>query len=125
MTLYRDDPDRCCALNKVEPLHAALPHKEAWVSGLRRDQSKSRSETPIVLATDRPLKVHPSPTGTPDVYRYSSFTTSPSTRSSSRATCPRAALRTRAVMPGEDERSGRWAGSEKTECGLHTFLKAK
>jgi len=127
LTLYRDDPDRCCALNKVEPLQAALPGKEAWVSGLRRDQSKSRSETPIVLATDGPLKVHPlADWNARDVYRYLELHHVPEHPlfeqgyvSVGCAPC------TRAVMPGEDERSGRWAGSEKTECGLHTFLKAK
>ena len=127
LTLYRDDPDRCCALNKVEPLQAALPGKDAWVSGLRRDQSKTRSETPIALRTEGPLKVHPlADWSARDVYRYLEAHGVPEHPmfeegyvSVGCAPC------TRPVMPGEDERAGRWAGSEKTECGLHTFLKAR
>jgi phosphoadenosine phosphosulfate reductase len=127
LTLYRDDPDRCCAINKVEPLEAALPGKLAWVSGLRRDQSKTRAETPILLGTDGPLKVHPlADWSARDVYRYLKEHEVPEHPmfeegyvSVGCSTC------TRPVMPGEDERAGRWAGSAKTECGLHTFLKVK
>jgi phosphoadenosine phosphosulfate reductase len=127
LTLFRDDPDRCCAINKVEPLQLALPGKDAWVSGLRRDQSKTRSETPIALRTDGPLKVHPLADWTArDVYRYLKEHDVPEHPmfeegyvSVGCAPC------TRPVMPGEDERAGRWSGSAKTECGLHTFLKAK
>jgi phosphoadenosine phosphosulfate reductase len=127
LTLYRDDPDQCCAINKVEPLEAALPGKRAWVSGLRRDQSKTRAETPILLSTDGPVKVHPLADWTArDVHRYLELHGVPEHPmfeegyvSVGCAPC------TRPVMPGEDERAGRWAGSAKTECGLHTFLKAK
>lgn len=125
LTLYRDDPDQCCAINKVEPLQAALPGKEAWVSGLRRDQSPTRAATPIVLATDGPVKVHPiADWHARDVYQYLQAHGVPEHPlfeqgyvSVGCAPC------TRPVMPGEDdERAGRWAGSQKTECGLHTFL---
>lgn len=127
LTLYRDDPDRCCQINKVEPLEAALPGKRAWVSGLRRDQSKTRAETPIVLETDGPVKVHPlADWNSKDVYQYLKLHKVPEHPlfeqgyvSVGCAPC------TRPPMPGEDEREGRWAGTGKTECGLHTFLKAK
>ena len=127
LTVYRDDPDRCCAINKVEPLQAALPGKDAWVSGLRRDQSKARGETPILLGTDGPVKVHPlADWNARDVYQYLKLHHVPEHPlfeqgyvSVGCAPC------TRPVMPGEDERAGRWAGSAKTECGLHTFLQPK
>lgn len=127
LTLYRDDPDRCCHINKVEPLELALPGKRAWVSGLRRDQSKTRAETPILLDTDGPLKVHPlADWNSREVYQYLTLHKVPEHPlfeqgyvSVGCAPC------TRPPMPGEDEREGRWAGTGKTECGLHTFLKAK
>jgi phosphoadenosine phosphosulfate reductase len=120
------DPDFCCAQNKIAPLAPLLPNARAWVSGLRRDQSDARRETPILLPTlDGPIKVHPLATmtssealeymaahGIPDhplrSRRYLSIGCEPCTR---------------AVEPGEDERAGRWAGTSKTECGLHTHLR--
>jgi phosphoadenosine phosphosulfate reductase len=122
------DPDFCCAHNKVEPLKPFIARADAWVSGLRRDQSKTREHTPILLPTEGgPFKVHPLATMTSaearayvqahDVpehplvaKRYLSIGCYPCTR---------------AVADGEDERAGRWAGQGKTECGLHTFLQPK
>ncbi len=122
------DPDFCCAHNKVEPLKPYTARADAWVSGLRRDQSKTREQTPILLPTEGgPIKVHPLATMTSaearayvqthDVpehplvaRRYLSIGCYPCTRP---------------VADGEDERAGRWAGQGKTECGLHTFLQVK
>lgn len=122
------DPDFCCAHNKVEPLKPYVARADAWVSGLRRDQSKTRERTPILLPTqDGPIKVHPLATMTsaearayvqrhelPEhplvARRYLSIGCYPCTRP---------------VADGEDERAGRWAGQAKTECGLHTFLQSK
>lgn len=122
------DPDFCCAYNKVEPLKPFIARADAWVSGLRRDQSQTREATPILLPTEGgPIKVHPLATMTSaearayvkthDVpehplvaRRYLSIGCYPCTRP---------------VTDGEDERAGRWAGQGKTECGLHTFLQPK
>jgi phosphoadenosine phosphosulfate reductase len=128
LTVYQDAPDFCCAHNKVEPLQQALPGKRAWVSGLRRDQGPTRAATPVLLATaDGPLKVHPIADWTSrDVYRYLRDHDVPEHPlfeqgyvSVGCAPC------TRPVTAGEDERAGRWSGTGKTECGLHTFLRPK
>jgi phosphoadenosine phosphosulfate reductase len=117
------DPDFCCARNKVAPLQPYLARAAAWVSGLRRDQSATRKHVPILqVVEDGPVKVHPLATmtaaealaymeahGIPEhplkAKRYLSIGCEPCTQP---------------VAEGEDERSGRWAGRAKTECGLHT-----
>ncbi len=119
--------DFCCAHNKVAPLAPMLKNADAWVSGLRRDQSETRKNTPILLQTDRDdgdgtyLKVHPLATMTAaDVAEYMQKFELPEhplrTRRYLSIGCEPC---TRPVEEGEDERAGRWAGSGKTECGLH------
>ncbi len=80
-----------------------------------------------MLPTDGPVKVHPiADWSARDVYRYLKEHGVPEhpmfEEGYVSVGCEPC---TRPVMPGEDERAGRWAGSAKTECGLHTFLKAK
>jgi phosphoadenosine phosphosulfate reductase len=123
--IMKREPDFCCGQNKVAPLAPLLATAAAWVSGLRRDQSGTRSATPILMSTEGgPVKVHPLATMTAAevndymithaivghplrARRYLSIGCTPCTR---------------AVAEGEDERAGRWAGTAKTECGLHTHL---
>jgi phosphoadenosine phosphosulfate reductase len=115
--------ERCCELRKVEPLGRVLEGRRAWLTSLRRVDAPTRANAPIVgwdsvfgvvkvnpLATwtdedvegylkDHELPVHPLvPRG------YLSIGCAPTTRP---------------VVAGEDHRAGRWAGSGKTECGLH------
>jgi phosphoadenosine phosphosulfate reductase len=122
------NPDFCCAKNKIDPLKPWVARALGWVSGLRRDQSKTRDHVPVLQPTDGgPVKVYPLATMTAaDVSAYMTKNSIPEH--------PLKAKRflsigcwpcTQAVADGEDERSGRWAGKGKTECGLHTFLKAK
>lgn len=120
------DPDFCCARNKVEPLKPFVARSDAWVSGLRRDQSKTRESTPILMPTkDGPLKVHPLATMTADEMReYLRVHDVPEHPLVKRRYLSIGCFPcTRAVGDGEDERAGRWAGQGKTECGLHTFLQ--
>jgi phosphoadenosine phosphosulfate reductase len=120
------DPDFCCANNKVAPLKPYLANALAWVSGLRRDQSRTRERVPILLPTeDGPTKVHP----------LATMTSVEASEYMERHGIPEHPLKARRylsigcwpctapVAEGEDERAGRWAGKGKTECGLHTFLK--
>ncbi len=122
------DPDLCCARNKIDPLKPWIARSLGWVSGLRRDQSRTREHVPVLLPTeDGPIKVHPLATMTAeDVRAYVEKYAIPEH--------PLKAKRylsigcwpcTQPVADGEDERAGRWAGKAKTECGLHTFLKPK
>jgi len=117
--LWLRDPDRCCELRKVEPMRAALANYDAYLTGLRRDQAGTRSETPLVqwdakfglyklnpLAdwtekdlwariAERDLPYHPL-----HDRGYSSIGCAPCTQ------------------PGSG-REGRWAGTDKVECGIH------
>ena len=120
--LWRTDTDACCAVRKVAQLDVALASKEAWLSGLRRDDSPDRANTPIVQRDKRGLvKVNPIANWTDDdVALYIQLYDVPVNPLVARGypsvgcwPC------TQAVAEGDDKRAGRWAGSTKTECGLH------
>jgi phosphoadenosine phosphosulfate reductase len=120
--ISKENPDFCCAHNKVEPLRPKLEVARAWLSGLRRDQSRSRAETPILLPSEgEPLKIHPIATMTAaDVEAYMADNGIPEHPLKARRYLSIGCQPcTRAVGDGEDERAGRWAWSAKTECGLH------
>jgi len=122
-SLYARDPDLCCAMRKVEPLNRLLRGYEAWGSGIRRDESPSRANTPVVGwdARRHMVKVNPLACWTQaDVDAYAAergVIVNPLVElgfaSIGCAPC------TRRVSAGEDARAGRWAGQDKTECGLH------
>jgi phosphoadenosine phosphosulfate reductase len=121
--LYERDPNRCCALRKVEPLERALAPYLAWASGIRRDESATRRDVRVVDWDARRGKVKVNPLAAwtaDDVDRYVAehgVLVNPlladGYASVGCAPC------TRRVEPGADPRSGRWAGAAKTECGLH------
>ena len=128
--LYKRNPDRCCAINKVEPLQRALEDYDGWISGLRRDQSPMRAGTAIVEAQLLPsgnetLKIHPLATWTKaDVQSYVTEHGIPThpllERGFGSIGCWPC---TRAIGDNESERAGRWDGFGKTECGIHSFGK--
>ncbi len=126
--IYRTNPDFCCANNKVEPLRPRLAEADGWISGLRRDQSATRADTPILLlGEDGVCKVHPLATLTAkEAAEYLETHGIPEhpLREQGYASIGCAPC-TRPIGPGEDERAGRWAGTSKTECGLHTSLVRK
>lgn len=121
--LWERDPDLCCTLRKVAPMQEALKGCAAWMTAIRRGQSETRSETPVVswdarfqvvkfapLATHSAEQIqqyideHQVPTNPLRVLGYRSLGCFPCTRP---------------VQEGEDERAGRWSGRTKTECGIH------
>jgi phosphoadenosine phosphosulfate reductase len=122
--LHERDPDLCCALRKVEPLERALSGYDAWVTGMRRDESPTRADIPVVSWDERRGKVKVNPLAgwtQADIDAYAAEhdvllhpLLSQGYASIGCAPC------TRRVAPGEDPRAGRWAGLGKTECGLHT-----
>ncbi|WP_432038362.1 phosphoadenylyl-sulfate reductase [Streptomyces cucumeris] len=121
--LHDRDPDRCCALRKVAPLEEGLREYDAWATGLRRDESPTRAGTPVVGwdARRRKVKVSPIARWTQDdvdayVAEHGVLTNPLLMDGYPSVGC---APCTRRVLEGEDARSGRWAGSTKTECGLH------
>jgi phosphoadenosine phosphosulfate reductase len=121
---WQDDPDSCCAIRKVEPLARALEGRAAWMTGLRRDEAQTRAKAPIVgydIGRDI-VKVNPLATWTDaDVEGYIRNRRLPvhplAYRGFPSIGCWPCS---RPVRDGEDPRSGRWAGTDKIECGLHS-----
>ena len=126
--LYQSNPNMCCYMNKVEPLQRKLNGFSAWISGIRRDQTQHRAETPVCeLQGNGLFKICP----------MVNWSASAIASYIDKFELPRHPLHaagyksigchccTKAVSDGEDPRSGRWAESEKTECGLHDLLKKK
>ncbi|MDQ3401917.1 MAG: phosphoadenylyl-sulfate reductase [Actinomycetota bacterium] len=121
--LNKTDPTRCCFLRKVVPLRDTLAKYDAWVTGVRRVDAPTRANTPIVQWDDRNslVKINPLAAWTDEQFTgyiadhgilenplvsigYLSIGCAPCTAK---------------PLPGQDARSGRWAGQAKTECGLH------
>lgn len=125
--LYETDPDRCCAIRKVEPMQRVLDDVDAWISALRRDQGPTRARIEVVEhheADGRPLvKLHPlAYWDRAKVWRYIVDHGIPYNPLLDRGYASIGCWPcTRATRPGEDERAGRWSGTGKIECGLHTF----
>ncbi len=123
--LYKTDPNRCCADRKLNLLHSAAAGMHAWASGIRRDQSPDRGRAAIV-AWDKKFKiVKVSPLATctkQDVWKMIIDHDIPYNPLHDQG-YPSVGCRpcTRSVLFGEDERAGRWSGTAKTECGLHTL----
>jgi len=121
--LFARDPDLCCKLRKVIPLQESLAGYDAWATGLRRMETSNRVISPVVGWDEKKQKVKVSPIARwshEDVEKYIAdngvlvnmlqYDGYPSIG------CWPCTSR---VAPGEDPRSGRWAGLNKTECGIH------
>ena len=132
LDLWQRDTDQCCALRKVEPTERALDGLDAWIAGLRRDQSATRADIDVARALRARRTAaagQGESAGALDAARTpgttSSSTTCRTTRCSIRAISRSAAGRApSAVGAGDDERAGRWGG-QKAECGIHTFMARK
>ncbi len=121
--LWSRDPDSCCRMRKVVPLDKALVGYDAWITGLRRDQSKTRSTIQAISWDKRNEKVKISPLAdwTEEmVWTYIHAYDLPYNPLHDKGyptigcwPC------TQAVAEGGDMRAGRWVGSSKTECGIH------
>ena len=119
--LWRSSPDACCDLRKIKPLESALQGFDSWISGRKRHHGGDRSGLDSVEWLDGRYKINPLAHWSPEQIKielrrrdlpahplleqgYPSIGCAPCTR---------------AVGPGEDARAGRWAGQDKTECGIH------
>ena len=121
---WQYDTESCCDVRKVQPLARALQGRTAWITGIRRADGPSRANAPIVSFDERRgvTKINPLATMSDDDFaRYElehNLLAHPlRERGYASIGCWPC---TRPVAPGEDRRAGRWAGSVKTECGLHT-----
>lgn len=119
--IQKKDPDFCCGVNKLAPISALKASARGWVSGLRRDQSRTRADVAILETDEHLLRVHPIATLTAaDVAAYlARHGINEHPLVARRYLSIGCAPCTRPVADGEDERAGRWDGSAKTECGLH------
>ncbi|MFI9644971.1 phosphoadenylyl-sulfate reductase [Streptomyces sp. NPDC052040] len=121
--LHDRDPDLCCALRKVQPLEEGLRDYDAWATGLRRDESPTRADTPVVGWDEKRRKVKISPIARWTQDDVDAYTAEHGVLSNPLLTDGYASVGcapcTRRVLAGEDARAGRWAGRAKTECGLH------
>lgn len=121
--LWKHRPDLCCELRKVEPLTQRLRASSAWITGIRREQSQTRASA-RKLEWDAKfglVKLNPIADWTEArVWQYIRSHLVPYNPLHDRGYpsigCTHC---TRAVLPGEDPRAGRWSGFSKTECGLH------
>jgi phosphoadenosine phosphosulfate reductase len=120
--LWKTDPAGCCSAAKVDQLDRALHGKLAWMSGLRRAEARTRANAPIVARDLRGLvKINPIATWSDrDVAGYVADHQVP-VNPLLRRGYPSIGCQpcTQPVTDGEGTRSGRWAGLDKTECGLH------
>ncbi|MEL6914387.1 MAG: phosphoadenylyl-sulfate reductase [Pseudomonadota bacterium] len=120
-TLHASNPDLCCHVRKTIPMLKALRGLDCWITGRKRGQAATRAALALFETQDRWLKLNPLlDWGADDVaayYRTHGLPEHPLRAqgypSVGCAPC------TRAVKPGEDARAGRWADSDKTECGIH------
>jgi phosphoadenosine phosphosulfate reductase len=121
--LFARDPDLCCKLRKVQPLAEGLAEYDAWATGLRRAETHNRVIAPVVGWDEKKQKVKVSPLARwsdEDVEKYvaeNAILVNPLQYDGypSIGCWPC----TQRVAPGADPRSGRWAGTQKTECGIH------
>ena len=122
--LFEREPDKCCALRKVAPLESALTPYRAWASGLRREEAITRRTVRVVEwdAKRGMVKLNPIAAWTQDdvdAYVVANGVLVNPLLYDGYGTVGCAPC-TRRILEGEDARAGRWAGTSKIECGLHT-----
>lgn len=121
--LFARDPNLCCFMRKVDPLARSLAGYDAWVTGARRVDAVTRSEMPLVTWDQGHglVKINPIAAWSDmDVEVYQMANALPRNPLVAQG-FPSIGCQpcTNKVAPGEDPRSGRWAGQDKTECGIH------
>jgi phosphoadenosine phosphosulfate reductase len=130
--LYASNPDQCCAIRKVEPNRRAIAGLDAWITGLRRDQSRARASIGILERYDHDdgtpyIKVNPFANwNRKTTWAYILVNDVPYSalldngyKSVGCWPC------TKPVAADAAERDGRWADKDKLECGIHTFAQKK
>jgi phosphoadenosine phosphosulfate reductase len=121
--LWERDPDRCCHIRKVEPLERALAPFDAWISGIRREQSPTRANAQKVEWSERYGVWKIQPLADWDAKRVQAYIVVNEIPYNPLHDAGYPSIGcipcTRPIAEGEEERAGRWAGSDKLECGIH------
>ena len=127
--LWEKDPDSCCNIRKVLPLKDTLKNYDVWITGIRKKQTEVRNQSNLIEFESRfeVIKINPLINWTHvEVWDYIKTHNLPYNplhdRNYPSIGCQQC---TSPVCSGEDDRSGRWKGSNKTECGLHDSDKIK
>jgi len=122
--LWSTNPDACCGVRKVEPLADALTPFAAWMNGRKRYQGGQRTHIPVVEQDGARLKFNPlarvAPADVLAIARSAGLPPHPLAKFG--FTSVGCMPCTRRTLAGEDVRAGRWSGTSKTECGIHTTL---
>jgi phosphoadenosine phosphosulfate reductase len=119
--LWAGNPDACCALRKVRPLARVMQGYDAWITGRKRFQSDVRADIPLIEVSGAKFKINPLANWTAEAIaeriRLRDLPPHPLVADGfpSIGCMPC----TRRVISGEEARAGRWAGLDKTECGIH------
>lgn len=124
---FASDPDYCCYLNKTQPLEKYLMEYDVWINGVRADQSKTRKQMNAEEATPfKAVRFHPLLNWSlKDVYRYKKEHQLPTHPLDAKGYQSIGCVPCTRKFDFNDERSARWYGMNKTECGLHTDLIKK
>ncbi len=132
--LWNRDPDLCCTMRKVLPLQSKLSELDCWITGLRREQSATRSDIGVIeiYGFDQNsgrdiIKLNPMAAWSREaVWQYIRDHKIPYNPLHDRGYHSIGCLPcTRKAGAGEGERAGRWTGFSKVECGIHTFMARK
>lgn len=119
--LHKSDTDLCCEIRKVEPMARAVAPYAAWFTGRKRYQAKTRATMPVFEAVGDKIRINP-------LAHWTTADQAAYMRAHELRENPLVAFGylsigcfpcTEPVKPGEDARSGRWAGLAKVECGIH------
>jgi len=124
--LWMTNPDLCCRIRKTEPLARAIKGFDAWFTGRKRFQSSTRAGLSTFEAEGSQVKINPLADWTAaDLITYAEEHDLPPhplvARGYPSIGCVPCTDR---VLPGEDQRAGRWRGIGKIECGIHLGLEA-
>jgi phosphoadenosine phosphosulfate reductase len=123
--LHAIDPDACCYLRKVEPLGEVLDDFDGWINGRKRYQGGQRTGIPVVEVEGKRLKFNPLARVTPAeiVNMFKTWDLPRHPLAGQGFTSVGCMPCTKRTNPGDNARAGRWADSEKTECGIHNRLQ--
>lgn len=121
LMLYSEDTDRCCHINKVEPITNLIKPGDVWISGVRKDQTRNRSQKKSVEIDSKGIiRLHPMlEWNSKDIYQYIKKHELPKHPLEKEGYLSIGCVPCTQKMSISNSRNGRWLGQQKTECGLH------